>query len=192
MRLEHKRQERVAETIAAVKKACGDGAVTRETLKRIESILLELARDDHLFPEGEFGIPPGEKIRLYRLSEDEDGGFALYLHAANVPAEVAPHNHTTWACIAGIGGEELNFFYETEDGSAPLQSGTRPVRKGEAVSLMPDDVHSIRAAGNEPLKNLHLYGKAIDQLFDRVFWNASTEEWTTMPPTSGIIERRAA
>lgn len=191
MPIENRRKTKIAVTLKAVRSICKSEGMTRETLHEIEPLLLDLAGDGSLFPEANFGIPADEKIRLYRLAEDEDGGFALYFHTANVPAEVGPHNHTTWACIAGIAGDEENTLYSSCDDKPPVQTETRSVRAGEAISLMPGDVHSIRAAGNVPLKNLHLYGKAIDQLYDRVFWNADLEEWTKIAPTSGIIERRS-
>lgn len=192
MSVEQNRHAEVAKTIARVRAICGSGDMSRDKLGQIEEVLLELAAREDLFPDSEFGIPTDEKIRLYRLAEDPDGGFALYLHAANVPAEVAPHNHATWAAIAGIGGEETNFLYERTNGDAPVLTGQRPIRKGESISLMPDDVHSIRAGGTEPLKNLHLYGLAMEKLHDREFWDAERAVWTRVPPTSGIIERRSA
>ncbi|MBY5986443.1 hypothetical protein [Roseovarius atlanticus] len=191
MTVVHRRKARVAETIDAAKAICAEGDVTPERLARIELLLADLAQEEDLFPEEEFGLPADETLRLYRVAEDSDGTFALYLHIANVPAEVPPHNHTTWACIAGIGGDEKNFLYETDLKSAPVQVDARSVRKGETVSLMPGDVHSIRAVGDTQLKNLHLYGLALEKLVDRVFWSEENKSWSTVPPTSGIIERRA-
>lgn len=184
------RQSAIDETMSAVKRICSDARMNRERLKQIEPVLLQLANRVDLFPEEEFGIPTDERIRLYRLAEDEDGLFALYFHAANVPASVGPHNHTTWACIAGIAGTEMNTFYARGEDGMPIVTGTAAVRKGDVISLMPDDLHSIVADGLEPLRNLHLYGKAIDRLDERVFWNVEANAWKQIPPTSGIIERR--
>lgn len=190
MNISQQRKMQIDGAIKTIKGLCAEDKITRYTLAKIETIMLGLVKNPELFPKEEFGIPVDEKIRLYRLAEDDDGGFALYLHVAQPNAEVGPHNHTTWACIAGIEGEERNFFYETQSGSAPTHTGTSSVRKGEAISLLADDVHSIKVVGKNPLRNLHLYGKAIDQLYDRVFWDSDNKRWSTTPPTSGIIEKR--
>ena len=49
-----------------------------------------------------------------------DGRFALY-GSAGVPGKAQPpHNHTTWASIAGVFGDEHNVFYErTDRGETP-------------------------------------------------------------------------
>lgn len=188
MTIEVRHSTRVKETIVAAKQVCGETDSTHERLVRREKIPLELVAEEDLFPERESGIPLGEKTRLYRISEDQDAGFALNRQAANLPAEVGRHNHAAWA---GIEGEELNFFYDTNGNATWARSGSKPVRKGDVISLLPDDVHSIRIVGDRPLKNLRLYGKAIDQLLERVFWDEKTESWASVSPISGITDRKA-
>ena len=190
MDTKQRRHREVAATIDAVKRICGSGeAVDRSMLARIEAELKKLAAQTDLFPEDEFGISPDETIKLFRLAEDDDNRFALYYHCANAPAAVDPHNHTTWACIAGISGVEENTLYELKDG-VPVAKGTTEIRAESSISLLPDDVHSIAARGSEPFANLHLYGFAIDKLHDRVFWNAEDRRWETSSPITGIVERR--
>ena len=62
--------------------------------------LIGLATQSDLFPAEHFKVF-GSKGTIYHLAEDPDGRFALY-GSAGVPGKYQPpHNHTTWATIAG-------------------------------------------------------------------------------------------
>jgi predicted metal-dependent enzyme (double-stranded beta helix superfamily) len=105
----------VEDTIAQVRAAEALYGVTPAALAEIKGALVDLARAEDLFPPDEFTIPDGAPARLYRLAEDADHRFALYA-AANRPGRSAPpHNHTTWAAIAGVRGREHNVFYQRVD-----------------------------------------------------------------------------
>ncbi|MDH5211300.1 MAG: cysteine dioxygenase, partial [Betaproteobacteria bacterium] len=89
--------------------------VTRESLEKIKARLAKLAARRDLFTLDDFPPPaPGGKRTscLYRLSEDADHRFALYANAAHGSYGTPAHNHTTWAVIVGIEGDELNRFYD--------------------------------------------------------------------------------
>ncbi|MDH3604429.1 MAG: hypothetical protein OEU26_32890, partial [Candidatus Tectomicrobia bacterium] len=74
---------------------------------------------------------------IYRLSEDEDHRFAMYMSTSIGAKDVPPHDHTTWAVIVGVQGTEENRFYERiDDGSVPgkgqlKQVGGEMVRPGD-------------------------------------------------------------
>ena len=55
------------------------------------------------------------KAKLYLLSEDDRHEYALYAVSEKLGNMSPPHDHTTWAVIAGIEGEELNKFYRRLD-----------------------------------------------------------------------------
>ena len=75
-------------------------------LEKIGGLLATLASRAELFPQDEF--PLGADGGIYRLSEDPDHRFALYASAGGAGKKVPPHNHTTWAIIAGVHGAERN------------------------------------------------------------------------------------
>ena len=164
----------VEETIAQVRAAEARHGVGQAALAEIKGALIDLARRDDLFPPDEFIIPDGDPSRLYRLAEDPDHRFALYA-AANRPGRSAPpHNHTTWAAIAGVRGQEHNVFYQRVDnGEVPgegklRETGALTVVSGNAVSFLPDDFHTIELVGDEPGLHLHLYGLSLERLPARV------------------------
>ena len=59
------------------------------------------------------------KSCLYRVSEDPDHRYALYVNSSLGGHGTPAHNHTTWAVIVGITGEELNRFYDRSPEGPP-------------------------------------------------------------------------
>ena len=186
-----RRTVRVAETVERVRavERAGidrDGEVTRATLEEIKALLIGLAGEAQLFPAEEFQ-PPGQGDSLYRLSEDPDHRFALYAVSAHRGKATPPHNHTTWAVVAGIRGAEENRFYErVDDRQTPGRGEVEEVARtvvvpGKAVALMPEDIHSIHIDGEAPSLLLHMYGLALDHLPDRIYFDRETGEAKRFP-----------
>src|ERR1700749_5063752 len=101
----NERAQAVRETVEAVRALEAEG-VTREGLAKIGDTLVGLATRTELFPVEQF--PVRKEGGIYRLAEDPDNRFALYASAGLEGKLVAPHNHTTWAVIAGVHGQEHN------------------------------------------------------------------------------------
>ena len=125
---------------------------------------------------------------MHTLSIDSDQRFALYLDCCDDDVETPPHNHTTWAVIAGVEGGELNRFYE-ETGQ-PAGGGRGPLAQvreylgepGTAVAMMPDDFHSIHVSGGRSNKNLHMYGLGLTELHERVKYDFATGTYAPFLP----------
>ena len=186
------RAKAVAETVERIRAVERDQGVTREGLEAIKAQMLALAARAELFPPSDFPPPePGGKRNscLYRLSEDPDHRFALYANAALTGIDTPAHNHTTWAVIVGVRGEELNKFYRrTEDGGVE-QTGEHTVAPGGGVAFLPDDLHSIHIHG-QPALNFHMYGLALEQLDRRQYYDAKRHAWHVFPAHTDIREAR--
>src|SRR5579884_723857 len=188
-----RRAAAVAETVEAIRAIEAERGVTPEALAAIKERLIALACRSELFPEASFPIPAGEVGRAYRLAEDADHRFALYA-AAGMPGRAAPpHNHTTWAVIAGVHGEEHNVFYRrTDDGAVPgrgtlERTGELTIVRGNACALMPDDFHTIETRGSRTGLHLHMYGISLEHLPGRItFAQESGGQYWIYPPTPGI------
>jgi predicted metal-dependent enzyme (double-stranded beta helix superfamily) len=179
-------QAAVAEVRAIEKR---DG-VTRESLEKIKQRLIRLAGRQELFPASDFPPPePGGKLKscLYRVSEDPDHRFALYVNSSLGGHNTPPHNHTTWAVIVGVTGAELNRFYDRAP-EGPRVKGEYVVEQGTGVCFLPDDLHSIHIQG--PLINFHMYGLALDHLPRREYYKAEEKAWKIFPAHSDIREAR--
>jgi predicted metal-dependent enzyme (double-stranded beta helix superfamily) len=187
-RLTDAHREAIAACIGDVRAIIAADGVTRAALAKVKARLLGLAEHRDLFNSETFPIHPddaGKGSTIWLLAEDDDHSFALFGVAEGHGHMSPPHNHTTWAVIAGIEGEELNRFYDRlDDGSAPGRAEIREARQevvteGTGVALMPDDVHSIHCVSEGPTFNFHLYGRSIQHIPERRMFNM--KDGTTAP-----------
>jgi rhodanese-related sulfurtransferase/predicted metal-dependent enzyme (double-stranded beta helix superfamily) len=156
--------------------------VNYATLEKIGGLLSSLANRADLFPQDEF--PLGADGGIYRLSEDPDHRFALYASAGGAGKKVPPHNHTTWAIIAGVHGAERNVVYERLDNGAredvvqlrEAPAKEKTLRRGDFICYLPDDFHHIETPpGEGDALHLHFYGLSLEHLPNRVSVDMATE-----------------
>jgi predicted metal-dependent enzyme (double-stranded beta helix superfamily) len=192
------RNDMVRQTMARIRTIEKDQGVTREALEAIKAVMLDLAAHKELFPEEDFPPEANDQgfFPVYRLSEDDDHRFTLYMSTSIGAKDVPPHDHTTWAVIVSVQGTEENRFYErVGDFSVPgkgriAQTGGETVRPGVGVCLMPDDIHSIHPKNERPALILHMYGRALDHLPNRVTYNMAEGTYKVFPATPNIREAR--
>lgn len=179
------REQAITETVGRVRRLEREMGVTREMLAKVRDELIALAGDGRLWPPADYPLAKGGGNQVYRLSEDPDHRFALYMSVGRTGKETPPHDHTTWAVIVGIKGKEHNRFYRrTDDGRTPgrgtvAETHRHTVERGTGVCLMPDDIHSIHLEGEPPTLMFHMYGRAIDHLPDRIAYDTAAGTYKT-------------
>jgi predicted metal-dependent enzyme (double-stranded beta helix superfamily) len=185
------RKREIDAAVADVRAIEAREGVTRASLEKIKQRLTRLAARQDLFSAQDFPPPAaGGKLKscLYRVAEDADHRFALYVNATLGGHNTPAHNHTTWAVIVGVSGEELNCFYDRTEEGGVREKGRHVVKQGTGVAFMPEDLHSIHIQG--PLINFHMYGLGLDQLRKREFYKADEKAWRVFPPHADIREAR--
>lgn len=173
-----RRAAAVAAFIATARRLVPDPeAATPDQLRAVASALEQLGLQRELFPAAHFPVSEDNPAQVYRLSEEPGGRHALYISAGLPGKAQPPHDHTTWAIIAGISGNERNVFYERSTTADPardtLAAGKAvDVVPGVSVQLSPTDVHTIELVGDEPGLHLHFYGRALDRMPGRVVFES--------------------
>jgi len=184
------RRREIEKAVADVRAIERKHGVTRDSLEKIKQRLTRLAARQDLFTASDFPPPqPGSKRNscVYRVAEDADHRFALYVNSSDGNYGTPAHNHTTWAVIVGVSGEELNRFYERST-EGPREKGSAVVKQGTGVAFLPDDYHSIHISA--PLINFHMYGLALEQLARREYYKPEERTWKVFPAHSDIREAR--
>jgi predicted metal-dependent enzyme (double-stranded beta helix superfamily) len=119
-----------------------------------------LKLDTAKFPEA----VDGQEL-LYPLHVGDDGP-SLYLVSDAAGVQGEPHDHQTWAVIAGISGNEVNEAFEIRDSQtrkvAPVSR--REIQSMDVLCMSRDEIHATYAAGPQATYHLHLYGKPLHRL----------------------------
>ena len=186
MTIIEQRDQAVTETVGRVRLIEQQHGVNYDALGKIRDELIDLTRNKEMFPRSSFPITEDGGSAVYRISEDSDHRYALYASVGAVGKSVPPHNHTTWAVIVGVYGDELNRFYQRTDdasteGYAELEeTGSSVVHHGNGVVFLPDDIHAISTDDSEPTVHLHMYGLGLDYLHERLVFDQAGKTVKTM------------
>jgi predicted metal-dependent enzyme (double-stranded beta helix superfamily) len=102
------------------------------------------------------------------LHEEPDHALAIFAGAWLPGRGAPPHNHGTWAVVAGVDGAERNTLWtRVDDGS---RVGRAEVRRpsdvvlgpGDVVTFQPDSILSVVNETERVTVSLHVYGKHVN------------------------------
>ncbi|SDC70771.1 Predicted metal-dependent enzyme of the double-stranded beta helix superfamily [Cupriavidus sp. YR651] len=195
MSIAKQRQAAVGDAIESIREIVAKEGVTRDALAEVLTRVEDLAAHADLWNAADYPPPePGERQARYLIAEDADQTYALYLNVMRPGKRIPPHNHTTWACVAGVSGIEFNDVYaRTDDGSQPGVGTLAHVKTVEVgprsgIALLPDDIHAVEIRGEDVIRHLHMYGRSLETLTDRLTFDLETGRCQVM--SVGVQTRR--
>ncbi len=160
-----------AEVAAFVKELRAVATATRddsEVIARVRPLVSRLALDRSWIEPRFWECDEEQGFGVHLLHEEPDHTLAVFV-AAWLPGRGAPpHNHGTWAVIAGVDGSETNVFWKRlDDGTRPgyaeiVERSRQVFGPGEVVSFLPDSIHSVVNEGGRATLSLHVYGKHLN------------------------------
>ena len=103
------------------------------------------------------GRPYGEVL----LHQAPDGGLNISTGAWSPGGGVPPHDHGTWAIMAGVEGQETNTLWRRADDNSLEPGEVRPLSPGEVLCMPAGAIHSVVNAGDQVSVTLHVYGRDL-------------------------------
>lgn len=140
----------------------------REIISRVRPLARDLALARTWLEPRHYRCDATQGFGAHVLHEEADHTLAVFA-AAWLPGRGAPpHNHGTWAVVAGVDGYEKNTFWKrVDDGSRPgyaeiVTQGDKVFGPGEVVTFLPDSIHSVTNDTEVVTVSLHVYGTHVN------------------------------
>ncbi|HXF79762.1 MAG TPA: cysteine dioxygenase family protein [Usitatibacter sp.] len=104
----------------------------------------------------------GKEAARHVLHEEPDHSLALFVITAGPGRESPPHDHGTWAVIAGLEGSETQRLWRRSGGDEVERADESPIDAATVVTLDSDTIHSMHNDSNAAAVTLQLYGTNVD------------------------------
>lgn len=155
--------------VAALRDARARSHDERAMLRRVRAIAHLAARrkSDWLRPEM-CRLDPEQGFGVCVLHEECDHQLAVFIASWLPGRGTPPHDHGTWAIVAGIEGTERNTFWKRlDDGTRPgyaeiEQAGQRDLGAGDVIAMPAGAIHSVANQSSRISVSLHIYGHHVN------------------------------
>jgi predicted metal-dependent enzyme (double-stranded beta helix superfamily) len=140
----------------------------RDVIREVRPLARDLALAGGWLQSHHYGTDEAQGFGAHLLHEEPDHTLAVMAIAWRSGGGAPPHNHGTWAVVAGVDGDEENTFWKRlDDGSRPgyaeiVAQGVKSFGPGEVVSFLPDSIHSVHNRGDRVTVSLHVYGRHLN------------------------------
>ncbi len=148
--------------------------ITRETddedeiITRVGPLAQRLAIDKSWLQQEHYETDAEQGFLGHLLHEEPDHTLAVFV-ANWLPGRGAPpHDHGTWAVVAGVEGAERNIRYRRlDDGSRPGYAELEvkndfKAHEGELICMKTGGIHAVRNETDRITLSLHTYGKHVN------------------------------
>ena len=159
----------IAQLVADLRGICNETKDEHEILIRARPLAYRaaLAKDSWL-KSLMYETDPKQGFGVHLLHEEPDHTLAIFAVSWLPHRGTPPHDHGTWAVVAGVDGPEMNkFFKRVDDGTRPGHAELRKIGEkvfdvGEVVAIPSGRVHIVWNETENITLSLHIYGKHIN------------------------------
>ena len=137
-------------------------------MKSVKPLAKKLSEDGSWFNEQMMTTNNEMGVGISILHEDDDHSLTVIAVAwGEKDLKVPPHDHGTWAVVAGVKGIERNTLWQRQDDGSheePDYAEVAPVSHaditlGDVIAMSPGDIHTVDNVGEGVSLSLHTYGQ---------------------------------
>ena len=159
----------ISELANDVKRVCAESDNEHQILSRVRPLARRAALSKSTWLEDRmYQADATQGFGVHLIHEEPDHTIAILALAWLPDRGAPPHDHGTWAVVAGVDGPEKNEFFERADdrsrpGHAELKKiGQKVCGVGDVVALPKGTIHSVWNETDKVSLSLHIYGKHIN------------------------------
>ena len=152
-----------------------------EIIERVAPLAQRLAVEKGWLQKHHYEADPEQGYLAHLLHEEPDHTLAVFVVAWLPGRGAPPHDHGTWAVVAGVEGVEHNTRYKRLDDGSRSDYAELEVKhalnanEGELVCMKTGGIHSVHNESERVTLSLHTYGKHFNYT-DRSQFNLETNE----------------
>ena len=161
--------------IKDISKVVDEETTQKAITERIKPLAILLAGNKSWIKPEYYNVDEEQGFGLHLLHEKSDHRLAVFVIAWAPGKGLAPHNHKTWAVVAGIEGQEHETNYKRLDdrskvGFAELvKTSEETIYPGNATCCLPEDIHSVWNNGDKIALSIHTYGIHLNHTGRSIF-----------------------
>ena len=159
----------IDQLVADLRQICAELKDERDILIRARPLARRAALSKATWLEDRMcQADPDQGFGVYLLQEEHDHTLAVLAVSWLPNRGTPPHDHGTWALVAGVDGPEKNEFFERVDdrsrpGYADLKKiGEKVFEVGDVAAMPTGTIHSVWNETDKVTMSLHIYGKHIN------------------------------
>jgi predicted metal-dependent enzyme (double-stranded beta helix superfamily) len=139
-----------------------------EILSRVGPLARRLALEKSWLQPKHYETDPEQGFGAHLLHEEPDHSLAVLVVNWLPGRGTPPHDHGTWAVVAGVEGAERNIRYRRlDDGSRPDYAELEvkhdfDAEEGALVCMKTGGIHAVRNETDRVTLSLHTYGKHVN------------------------------
>jgi predicted metal-dependent enzyme (double-stranded beta helix superfamily) len=140
-----------------------------DLLTRVRVLALRAAARRHDWLRPQMCRPDAEQgFGICVVHEEDDHTLAVFVASWLPRRGTPPHDHGTWAVVAGLEGRERNTFWRRLDdrgrpGQAQIvRAGERSFGPGDVLAMPAGSIHSVCNDTDRISTSLHIYGRHVN------------------------------
>ena len=161
--------------------------ITRETnnedeiIRRVGPLAQRVALQKGWLQQHHYDTDPEQGFLAHLLHEEPDHTLAVFVVSWLPGRGAPPHDHGTWAVVAGVKGVEHNIRYKRLDDGTLSDHAKLEVKNvvdagpGELICMKTGGIHSVLNETEQVTLSLHTYGMHINHT-SRSQFNLETNE----------------